>query len=225
MQVQINALAAIENTSICTTESKSLKQKLEKDLKAENLKLKRLQQNQGSQKRYGEKKKLVESFENNPTLSNICLNKEVGRSRIEDAQPELLETIMKIIELGGAVDPKRRTEITWTCKTLDELEAELETLGFKISRSALYLRLIPKRINSTEGLKHVNTVPVKLVKAQTSEHKGHADTDFWIANIRALESLASLLGPHQVFFLSADDKCRVPLGITAAKKQVHNQIK
>lgn len=37
--------------------------------------------------------------------------------------------------------------------------------------------------------------------------------------MRALESLASVCGPDQVFFLSQDDKARVPLGITAANKQ------
>ena len=34
-----------------------------------------------------------------------------------------------------------------------------------------------------------------------------------------LETLASILGPNQVFFLSQDDKARVPIGLTAANKQ------
>ena len=36
---------------------------------------------------------------------------------------------------------------------------------------------------------------------------------------RALESLASMLGPKEVFFGSFDDKARVPIGLTAAHKQ------
>ena len=37
--------------------------------------------------------------------------------------------------------------------------------------------------------------------------------------IRNLESLASILGPDEVFFSSMDDKARVPLVITAANAQ------
>lgn len=40
-----------------------------------------------------------------------------------------------------------------------------------------------------------------------------------MASIRALETIASILGPHSVIFLSEDDKARVPIGLTAANKQ------
>ena len=40
-----------------------------------------------------------------------------------------------------------------------------------------------------------------------------------INTIRSLEILASILGPMEVFFLSQDDKAKVPIGITAANKQ------
>lgn len=45
------------------------------------------------------------------------------------------------------------------------------------------------------------------------------DTEFATATMRALESIASFLGQKEVFFLSQDDKARIPLGITAANKQ------
>lgn len=103
--------------------------------------------------------------------------------------------------------------------TLDDLTLQLKAAGFEISRSAAYLRLIPRRANTNEGKRHTKTVPVKLVKAQTSEHKSHMDSEFAAATIRALDCLASYLGPDEVFYLSQDDKARVPLGITAAHKQ------
>lgn len=40
-----------------------------------------------------------------------------------------------------------------------------------------------------------------------------------MTSIHHLEDLASSLGPEQVFFLSQDDKCKVPIGKTAATKQ------
>ena len=78
---------------------------------------------------------------------------------------------------------------------------------------------MPRRVDSQEGKRHVKTVPIKLIKAQTSEHKSHIDTDFCVASIRALDSLASFFGPEQVFYLSQDDKARIPLGIPAVQKQ------
>ena len=47
----------------------------------------------------------------------------------------------------------------------------------------------------------------------------HPDSKFCTASIRYLESLASILGPRQVFFISQDDKARVPIGLKAANKQ------
>lgn len=92
-------------------------------------------------------------------------------------------------------------------------------LGFKISKSATYLRLLPRNSRTIEGRKHVETVPVRLSKAQTSLHKNHVDQNFCTTTIRSLETVASILGPEQVIFLSQDDKARVLLGITAAKHQ------
>lgn len=69
------------------------------------------------------------------------------------------------------------------------------------------------------GKTHIKTVPVKLIRAQNDEHKKHPDGKFCRATIKQLEELASMLGPNQVFFLSQDDKARVPIGLTAAKAQ------
>lgn len=106
-----------------------------------------------------------------------------------------------------------------TCKTLQDVHEYLVKEGFKVSRSAVYLRFIPHRVDNSECKRHVKTVPVKLIKAQTSQHKFHRDTEFSMTTIRALETIASFFGPNEVFFLSQDDKSRIPLGITAANKQ------
>ena len=105
-------------------------------------------------------------------------------------------------------------------KSLDDLVVALrDQYGYTVSRSAVYFRLISRRIDSTEAKRHVHTVPVKLMKAQNSAHKEHVDSKFAAATIHNLELLASILGPKEVFFLSQDDKARIPIGLTAAKKQ------
>ncbi|CAH1105641.1 unnamed protein product [Psylliodes chrysocephalus] len=119
----------------------------------------------------------------------------------------------------SAADDKRRTESIRKVKTLDECTQELRKIGFDISRSGTYLRLIPRKSNSAEGRRHVSTVPVKLIRAQTNHHKSHLDSKFVETSIHYLENIASILGPDQVFFISQDDKARVPIGVTAANKQ------
>ncbi|GBO99386.1 hypothetical protein EVAR_73595_1 [Eumeta japonica] len=108
----------------------------------------------------------------------------IGRPRLEEAQPELLKVLAVIASFGGGADEERRTEMVRSCRTLDDLVKELEALA---------------------------TVPVKLARATNDGHKSHPDGKFCTASIRAIESLASMLGPAQVFFLSQDDKARIPI--------------
>lgn len=126
-----------------------------------------------------------------------------------------MNVIVKISTYGSAAHEKRRNENINSAKSLDDLTKILqEEYGFTISRSGCYLRLLPKRSNTSEGKRHVNTVPVKLAKAQTDLHKNHVDAAFASSTIRHLEEIASFLGPREIFFLSQDDKARVPIGIT-----------
>ena len=120
---------------------------------------------------------------------------------------------------GSASHDKRREEMYRSVKTLTQLKEALTDVGFKISRSATYLRLLPRRSDTQEGKRHVTTVPVRLCKAQNDLHAQHTDSPFATVSINYLEELASLLGPKQVTFISQDDKARVPLGVTAANKQ------
>ena len=92
-------------------------------------------------------------------------------------------------------------------------------MDYILSRSAHDLRLIPRRIDSNEGKKHVNVVPVKLRRPENSQHKHHVDADFTFATKEYLKAIAALFGPSAVFVLSIDDKAKVPLGLAAASKQ------
>lgn len=60
---------------------------------------------------------------------------------------------------------------------------------------------------------------VKLSRATNDEHKSHPDGKFCTESIRVIESLASMFGPAQVFFISQDDKACIPVGKTAVEKQ------
>lgn len=170
--------------------------------------------------RQNQKSKLLEIVNKNPEAASILKKREkIGRPRIEEDQPLLLKTISDIAIFGSAVHDRRRTEEIKTCHTLDDLRKSLLSMGFEISRSALYLRLLPRDALSNEGKRHVSTVPVRICRAQNDLHKCHPDEKFCKTSIRFLESVASLLGPKQICFISQDDKARVPLGLAAANKQ------
>jgi len=71
---------------------------------------------------------------------------------------------------GSASHGRRQSDVYRSIKTLDQLTEQLKKDGFTISRSGLYLRLLPKRSSSSEGQRHVTTVPVKLIRAQNDHH-------------------------------------------------------
>lgn len=103
--------------------------------------------------------------------------------------------------------------------TLDDLHQQLKKDGFNLSRSILYLRLMPKRNSYLDGQRHINTVPVELIRAQNDAYKKHPDGMFATATISCLKEITSILGPEEVCFISQDNKCRVAIGLTAANKQ------
>lgn len=156
----------------------------------------------------------------NPGASDVLkLRSEPGRPRLEEKQPELLKTIIDLAMFGASAEERRRSEALRSCRTLTDLHSRLGELGYQISRSGTYIRLLPRRYNSLEGKRHVTTVPVKLSRPEADHHKAHADQQFCITTIRSMETIASILGPSQVGFISQDDKARVPIGLTAANKQ------
>nr|XP_023022210.1 uncharacterized protein LOC111510519 [Leptinotarsa decemlineata] len=223
LESELNSLVLARDAGIATDDATKKITTLQKDIQAEKTSLKRKIDAAKCQKksRDTKKQKFLELCENNPDVATaLKLRNTYGRPRVEENQSGLLEVIKSIALFDGAADDRRRTEVIRCCKTLDDLQAELFKQGYTISRSGLYLRLLPKRVNTEEGKKHVVTVPVKLCKPDSTIHSKHKYGKFCTATIRNLESVASILGPDQVFFfLSMDDKARVPLGITAANAQ------
>lgn len=191
-------------------QEKELKTKKKEKEELENT-LKRKKNDSARQKKSREAKRvaLEAAFQKNPSLkSQLKIRGQPGRPRIETEQPKLLETIVQIAIHGSAAYDKRRNDVYRSVKTLDELTAALNQEGFSIKRSALYLRLLPKRRSSQEGLlnilflfslliltrvflgkRHVVTVPARLIRAQNDHHAKHVDTAFCSATIHRLEEL------------------------------------
>ena len=91
-----------------------------------------------------------------------------GQLPLEDMYPDLHQVIVKLAKAGAGADRQRHTDVLNACKTLDDLRAGLLKEDFILSRQAIYLRLIHKRVYNTEGKRLVRTVPVKLRKAQNN---------------------------------------------------------
>lgn len=81
-----------------------------------------------------------------PFLSFFYFEATLGRPRLDGLQPELMDAILMIVNRSSSADDRRRTENLRSVTTLTDLQKELDTLGFEISRSALYLRLLPRPI-------------------------------------------------------------------------------
>ncbi len=166
------------------------------------------------------KRKLEEiCAENESVRQKLHLNYTLGRSSATDCQPGLLDAIKEISLRGAGAHERRRAETLNSCRTLDELTRELKIIGFNLSRSGVYLRLVPRNWATTEGKRHITTANVKLKRAENEEHRQHSDAKFAKATFDSLMTLASTLGPHDVACLSQDDKAKVPLGLPAANKQ------
>jgi hypothetical protein len=117
--------------------------------------LKRKQDDSERQKKSRSSKRtaLEAAIEKNPSLRlELKIRAQPGRPRVESEQPMLLETIINIAIHGSAAHEKRRSDVYRSVKTLDELTAAVNQNGFNIKRGALYLRLLPKRSTSHEGL-------------------------------------------------------------------------
>lgn len=222
LNAELQALDCRKTLGDCPEEEKSLKLKLQKKLKEKTSDLRRKEKEQQRQQKHRmeRKRKFEELCVKDPNLrKELKMQPARGRPSLDKSQPELLSAIIDIATHGCAADERRRTENLRSVKTLDELTEALTTCGYNISRSGVYLRLLPRRSDTKEGKRHVNTVPVRLTRAQTDSHKTHTDGKFAMTTIAYMEELASVLGPQEVSFISQDDKARVPIGITAANKQ------
>ena len=151
--------------------------------------------------------------------ASMKLRAGVGRPRIECDQPDIMRTILEIATVGAACGDRRRDDLYRTVKTLDDLHKAVSDLGFTVSRSGLYLKLLPRDGKTTEGKRHINTVPVKLIRPQNDLRKKHPDRMFAAETSTSLDQLAAVLGPEACVYSAQDDKSSVFIGKTAAKVQ------
>ena len=145
-----------------------------------------------------------------------------GRPRLMEKQEGLLQAIEAITTANfnkSSADPRRRSSVIRSRISLDHLVEELKKRKFQIERTATYLRLIPRRKNSKQGKLHVETVPVKLVRAENNKMEKHEDAQFCFSLVDDLNVIASIFGPDECMVISLDNKANVKLGVVAANKQ------
>ena len=104
-------------------------------------------------------------------------------------------------------------------RSLDDLKSALEKKGFNLSRTATYYRLLPANMSHKDGKRHVHTVPMKLQRPQNDLIKKRSYGHFAIAFATFTRKLGNLFDDNHVFFLSQDDKARIPLVLPISKKQ------
>ena len=187
-------------------------------------KLKRLQNNATAQQKKRSKvtKVLKNIMEINPQLvKSVKPQDGVGRPRLETREENmgLHEAILSIVVPESSADDRRRCEVYNSCRTLDNLKEKLESIGFHLTRTSLYYRLIPANIHHRDGKRHHSTVPVKLIKPENVQRKAHEDRPFAKAIVYQVEDFAMLFDPDSICYLSQDDKARIPLGLPISKKQ------
>ncbi|CAG5001387.1 unnamed protein product [Parnassius apollo] len=222
LQMELD-LAVRRRDSLCVSENETrdvTKLRREIDKCTKELRKKEQHMRHSQSHRLSIKSKIELACNQSPNVTNLLKARSAaGRPRLEEQHPQLLKTIVDLAMVGASAEERRRSEIVRSCRTLTDLHEKLKEHGFQISKSGTYLRLLPRNYTNLEGKRHVVTVPVKLFRPEADHHKAHVDQHFCVATIRSLETLASTLGPKQVFFLSQDDKARVPIGLTAANKQ------
>ena len=134
-------------------------------------KLKIAKTNQKAAKKLRDKKKrqLAQAIVDFPSLANTLKVNEygtnsVGRTPFEEVCPNLHADILNIATIGAAASDRRRENLFRSVKTLDQLHKALSDLGYKLGRTAVYMRLLPKSASTSSGKKHVRTVPVRYIQ-------------------------------------------------------------
>ena len=119
---------------------------------------------------------------------------------------------------GSAADPRRRTEVINSYKNLDDLTKELNNSGFDLRSSSLYLQLILRKKDSTEGKRHT-VAKVILCRAQSMQRSKNPDWWFVAAIMKHVEDFALVTGENNVAIPGKDHKAHIPLSIPVATKQ------
>ena len=224
IESKTTTLTSLKESGLATTENVKHFKEARDQLKEKKQKLKALiSDTQRQRKRRAEKKKVISEMSNQSNSNASKLRKFThalsGRLPLEDAYPQLHQAIVELATAGAGADFRRRTDVLNVCKTLDDLHTGLLKEGYVLSCQALYLRLIPRRSDTIERKSHVRKVPVKIRKAQNTLRNKHEDANFCFATKKYMKDIASLFGAENDSVLSADDKAKVQIGVTAANKQ------
>ena len=123
---QIADLKKLQNTGWSEVTNEQFK-KLYDQREAKEKKLRKMQKDILWQKtnRENTKLKIQKVCDTNPEAAEIlksCNRSVQGRPRIEVDQPQLLSTILDIVEASSAADSRRRSEMMRSVQTLDELK-------------------------------------------------------------------------------------------------------
>ena len=169
-----------------------------------------------SQKARDKRKRVMEKVKKDfPALAQQLKSRDMpGRPPLEEEYPNLHRDILEIATIGAATSDKRREDLFRSVKTLSDCHQAIKDLGYKISRSALYDRLLPRSAISAEAKRHV-----RLVRPENNLRKKHPDRLFAAESYNRAFSIAEIIGPHSAIALSVDDKSSVHIGTTAAKEQ------
>ena len=223
---KLNAYKTSISSGICQDlqAAKAKVKELESSI-ADSLKRKKRLVDEAKRKRNSraaKKRKVEKLMQEHPEISAelqcLTTSDKIGRPAYE-SNDEMLNVLKELAIIGSGADDRRNTEIIRSIRSLDDLTEELNKLGYNLKRSAVYLRLQPRRVNSAHGKTHKTTVPVKLVKAQNDQRANNPDRWFAAMIMQHTEELAALLGGNSCISMGKDDKAHVPIGITAANKQ------
>ena len=108
-----------------------------------------------------------------------------------------------------------------TVTTLDDFHSELKSLGFSLFGSAKYLRLLPRTGNTSEGYRHVQTVPVKLTRPENILHIKNKDRMFAKSFTDDLMNVCDFFDLNQSFFsrMTTKQGCLLDLQLRPFKHQ------
>ena len=131
-----------------------------------------------------------------------------------------MEYLLELAEAEEIVqcDSRRRSEEINIGARLADIHEKMSK-KYNISRSAVrcnflnffahifslfqtYTRFIPRRWNTSEGQRHVNTIPVKMLRPENDAHSKHADAQLVFSIRRDFDELASILGADNCWVMS-----------------------
>lgn len=152
-------LDAVLSISIGSEEMKAKRHAFEKERQELEKNITDLKRNAIYVKRAREKKRTAEAA-GEPVAKE---RRTSGRPPIESSMQSLHDTILFIVNGGNVMaQEKRQDESVRTARTLDELNDELRKKGLLMSRSATYLRLMPRNSATTEGKACTSFTSIKL---------------------------------------------------------------